>query len=262
MKRLQKYLKHNAVHNEDIDGEGRISAHDRVLKKKPLLRRTFAEFHTAFRRLDEMLLVGEGHRIEIGAGVAPLKNTYPDVIATDIFPSPSLDIVMDAQKMSLQQNSVRTIYGQNCFHHFPEPELFFLELQRVLINGGGAILLEPYHGPLATFLYSRMFETETFDKEATDWHSISCGPMKGANQALSYIVFERDRADFCRRFPGLQLVHQELCCNYIPYLFSGGLNFRQLVPTCSGPVLTAFQRLLSPFDRWLALHHLIVIKKT
>jgi hypothetical protein len=55
--------------------------------------------------------------------------------------------------------------------------------------------------------------------------------MEGANQALSYIVFERDRERFERLFPDLEIVEQSWIANYPRYLLSGGLNFRQLLPT-------------------------------
>jgi hypothetical protein len=85
--------------------------------------------------------------------------------------------------------------------------------------------------------------------------------MNGANQALSYIVFERDRDEFNRLFPNLEIVHQETCGNYLIYLFSGGLNFRQLWPKWAAPMLSLIQQGLSPLNRWLALHHVLVIRR-
>jgi hypothetical protein len=106
-----------------------------------------------------------------------------------------------------------------------------------------------------------MFHTEGYDKAYPFWDVPTVGPMNGANQALSYIVFERDRAEFERCFPDLSIVHHEICGNYLGYLLSGGLNFRQLLPNWGTPLLPMMQALLSPFDRWLALHHIVVIRK-
>src|SRR6185295_17260455 len=134
------------------------------------------------------------------------------------------------------------------------PERFFAELERVLAPGGGAVLLEPYHGPFASFLFKRLFATEGYDKSYSSWDTPATGPMNGANQALSYIVFRRDRAEFERRYPRLKIVHEEPCRNYIKYLLSGGLNFRQLWPDRGVPVVNLTQAALRPLDRWLALH--------
>jgi len=48
-------------------------------------------------------------------------------VATDVVPSPGLDAVIDAQAMDLGDGSVRALYGQNCFHHFPDPPRFLAE---------------------------------------------------------------------------------------------------------------------------------------
>lgn len=261
MKWLFDLLRDPSIEDVNIDGEDRLVAHSRMLARKQMLREVFTEFHHTFRMLDEKYFSAPGTRIELGAGIAPIRDSYSDVLATDVVPGPHLDRVLDAENMNLPDGSVRVIYGQNCFHHFPHPDRFFSELDRVLALGGGVILLEPYYGPFAIFLFKRLFKTEGFDKEFPLWETPVVGPMSGANQALSYIVFVRDRADFERKHPRLKIVHQELCQNHFKYLLSGGLNFRQLVPDWMGPAINFFQATLSPFNRWLSLHHIVVIRK-
>ena len=85
--------------------------------------------------------------------------------------------------------------------------------------------------------------------------------MKGANQALSYIVFVRDRARFETTYRGLEIVHQEPLKNYLRYLVSGGLNFRSLLPDASIPALRFLEACLVPMNRILALHHVVVLRK-
>lgn len=261
MKTLMNFLRDPSVQNLDVDGTDRLVAHARILARKRMLQGVFTEFHHQFQRLDLAYLSGDGLRVELGAGVAPMRDSYPDVLATDVVPGVGLDRVLDAEHMDVEPGSVRTILGQNCFHHFPHPERFFEELLRVLKPGGGAILLEPYYGPFAGFLFKHMFRTEGFDKAYPSWDTSTAGPMNGANQALSYIVFVRDRREFESRFPDLEMVRHELCGNYLKYLLSGGLNFRQLCPDWATPLVSGFQWLLSPLNRWLALHHVVVLRK-
>mgnify|MGYP003348455436 FL=1 len=168
---------------------------------------------------------------------------------------------LDAESMDLEDNSVRVIYGQNCFHHFPHPDRFFLELARVLSPGGGAILLEPYYGPVAEFMYKRLFQTEGFDKTFPSWETPVIGPMNGANQALSYIVFVRDRAQFAAKHPELEIAYQAPVGNYLKYLLSGRLNFRQLLPDCFIAGIDWAEKILSPLNPWIALHHVTVLRK-
>ena len=183
------------------------------------------------------------------------------MLATHIVDAPHLDRVLNAEAMDIVDNSVRTIYGQNCFHHFPCPDQFLHELDRVLLPGGGAILLEPYYGPFATFLFKRLFRSEGFDKTYPSWETPATGPMNGANQALSYIVFIRDRKEYERKYPSLKIVHQELAGNHLKYLLSGGLNFRQLLPDSFIGLVALLESLMLPLNRWIALHHIIVIRK-
>lgn len=261
MKRIADFFRDPSVKGLDVDDSDRLLVHSQVLANKPMLKKVFADFHQAFDRLDKIHLSGDGIRVEIGAGVAPIKNSFPDVMATDIVSGVGIDQVLDAENMNLPDGSVRVLFGQNCFHHFPNPSRFFKEAERVLAPGGGIILLEPYYGPLATLLFTHMFHSEGYDKNYPSWETPATGPMNGANQALSYIIFNRDRAVWERSFPRLSIVHKETCNNYLVYLLSGGLNFRQLVPNWATPPLQLAQRILSPLDRWLALHHIVVIQK-
>ena len=135
------------------------------------------------------------------------------------------------------------------------------QLERVLAPGGGCVLIEPADGPMAAFLFKRLFASEGYDKGYPHWETPVTGPMNGANQALSHIVFKRDRDRFEASHPALKIVHMEPCRNYLKYLASGGLNFRQLCPHAAAPLVNGLQWLARPLDRWLALHHVIVLRK-
>ena len=261
MRILLDLLRDPRLDGMDVDGSNRLELHRKMLEKKRMLREVFSEFHHLFKKLDRQFFSGRGLEIELGAGVAPMRDSYSEVLATDIVEAPHLDRVINAEAMDLADNSVRVIYGQNCFHHFPHPDQFLRELERVLVPGGGAILLEPYYGPLATVLYKRLFRTEGFDKTYPSWETPTVGPMNGANQALSYIVFVRDRNEYERRYPTLKIVRQELAGNYLKYLLSGGLNFRQILPDSFTGFIGLLEKLISPVNRWVALHHVIVIRK-
>jgi SAM-dependent methyltransferase len=246
----------------DIDGEERLQVHRRIIAHRPMIREVFAEFHAVFADCDAKYFSGMGVSVEIGAGAAPMRDYDPAVLATDLVHSGHLDCVMDAQRMAFKSQSIRALFAQHCFHHIPDPEAFFRELVRVLIPGGGAVLIEPYYGPAASLVFKRLFASEGFDVSTKDWKSVASGPaMSGANQALSYIVFKRDRSKFESLFPELQIVTEFPLGNYIRYLASGGLNFVQLAPNAFIPILKALELLLMPLIRLLALHHVIVLRK-
>jgi SAM-dependent methyltransferase len=261
MSRLIDSLREPMLDSLDVDGDARINLHREILSNKKMLKLVFAEIHSELHRLAEDNFDVEGIELELGAGVAPMKDTFPEVLATDIVKADHLDRVLDAQNMDLESDSVRVFYGQNCFHHFPEPVKFFEELDRVLKPGGGAIILEPYFGPFAGFVYKRLFSTEGFDKDYPDWETPITGPMNGANQALSYLVFHRDREKFTRMFPNLEIVEEKILKNYLKYLLSGGLNFRQLIPNALTGVVSAIETIASPLKPMFGLHHITVLRK-
>lgn len=246
----------------DLDSSRRFDAHRAILLRKRMLREVFSEFHSVFLELERRHFGRTpGLRIELGAGVSPIRDSDPSVLATDVVPAGHLDRILDAQALDLPAASVRALFGQNCFHHFPDPSRFFDETMRVVNPGGGAILIEPYHGPVATMLFKRLFRSERFDKRDPSWSAAITGPMEGANQALSYIVFTRDRDRFTRRYPKLEIVEQQPLTNHLRYLASGGLNFRQLAPEFAIPAIRLVEWLLRPLRRQLALHHVVVLRR-
>jgi hypothetical protein len=106
-----------------------------------------------------------------------------------------------------------------------------------------------------------LFDSETFDKTQKDWNNQNLGIMNGANQALSYIVFSRDKKIFEEKYPNLEIVLQKPLNNYVRYIFSGGLNFKQLLPNICTPILKFIEFIFQPLAPVLALHHVIVIRK-
>lgn len=259
---LQRVLALPETADLDVDGANRLAVHAAVLRGKPMLAAVFRECHELMLAADRRAFGDTpGLRVELGAGVAPISGTFPEVLATDVVPGPGLDRVIDAQDMDLPDGSVRALYGQNCFHHLPDPLRFLTEAERVVAPGGGVVLIEPYYGPVASVVFKRLFASEEFDKAMPGWRSEASGPMQGANQALSYIVFVRDRARFERELPNLELVETFPLGNYVRYLLSGGLNFRQLVPGFTEPALRALESTLRPLRNVLALHHMVVLRR-
>lgn len=244
-----------------IDGSERLDAHRAVLRRKAMIREVFEDFHALFRDLDERLLSADGSVVELGAGIYPVRETIPGVLATDVIAAPHLDRTLDAEAMDLADGSVRAFYLQNVFHHFPHPSRFFAELERTLAPGGGAILIEPHDGPFAAWLYPRLFASEGYDRSAPSWETEVGGPMSGANQALSHLVFDRDLARFTQLHGALEVVHRDVMPNWIRYLASGGLNFRPLAPAFATPLLRGLETLFSPLRRLLGLHRVIVLRR-
>jgi ubiquinone/menaquinone biosynthesis C-methylase UbiE len=82
---------------------------------------------------------------------------------------------LDAQAMNLADNTVRCIYAINVFHHLPDPDLFLVELVRVLQPGGGCILIEPHCGFVSSLVHRHLHSDEYFDPDAPEWRTVEIG---------------------------------------------------------------------------------------
>ena len=247
----------------DRDGVDLLRVHSEIIKSKTMIRHIFQEFYDLCIELDKAYLDGLGKVVELGSGVSFIKETDPHIITSDIKDYKGVDIVVDAQNMQFEDNEIHAFYGINCFHHFPEPKKFFNELIRTLKPGAGAILIEPYYGFFSDIIYKKVHEDEFYDKKQLLWET---GQninqyMTGANQALSYLIFKRDRRYFEESFPELEIVHTAVINNYLRYLVSGGVNFKQMLPDFTEGTLKSIEKILTPFNKVFGLHHVVVLKK-
>ena len=263
-KQLRKFLYEPKIRDLDVDAQDILATHRSLLKSKPMLCDTFRYFYKKMVTLCDQYLNVDGREIELGSGVGFMKDVRPTLETSDIRKLDSIDLIIDAQNMNLLDNSVRCIYAINVFHHLAEPEKFFEELKRVLVPGGGCILIEPHGGPASAALHKRLHKDEFFDTSMQrDWVNKEIrGPLSGANQALSHIVFERDIIRFQRDHgDALELIHRGYCTNALRYFFSGGLNFRQLMPTVASSVLRAIETIATPAAYYWSFHQILVIKR-
>jgi SAM-dependent methyltransferase len=263
IKLLQNILYEPYISNVDVNSYNLLKLHKKILTNKKLLRSAFISFYREMILLSNKFINEAGEEIELGSGAGFFKKLRKNLKTSDIRSGHDSDLQIDAQKMNLDSNSIRCIYAINVFHHLQEPEKFLSELCRVLKKGGGAILIEPHNGFFSAFLHKHMHKDERYDANDKNWKNKRItGPLSGANQALSYIVFERDLERFNRLYgKRLSIVYKGYVLNSLRYFFSGGLNFRQLLPSFSEPLLIFFEKIGKPIARHWSLHQIIVIKK-
>jgi SAM-dependent methyltransferase len=259
---LRRLLMEPLARRYPVDSSDCTAAHRQVLRAKPLARRVFERFYRQCRALDEAFFGrATGVRWEIGSGAGFMSELYPDVITSEVKPVPFVALIASGDRLPVADGALRAVYAINVFHHLADPRAFLRELCRVLSVGGGVVLIEPHHGWLARRLFKRLHASESFDMSADDWESSrEAGPMSLANQALSYVVFRRDRAVFAAEFPELEIV-ADRPHTHLLYLLSGGVNYRALAPAWSGAAIEWLERLLSPLAGVLALQHSIVIRR-
>jgi SAM-dependent methyltransferase len=263
IERLRSRLYEPTVRGVNVDDPGFLAVHMAVLRQKRLLRSAFETFYRDMMNLCDRLLPVSGTEVELGTGAGFFKTMRPQLVTSDVRKGPHIEMALDAQNMSLPDDSVRCVYAINVFHHLPDPDRFFGELKRVLRPGGGCILIEPHGGFASALLHRHLHTDERFDPDASNWRTTDIGgPLSGANQALAHIVFTRDLAEFRKKYGDtLEIVHRGYTLNGLRYLLSGGLNFRQLLPSFTDPLLRALESGGRLFARHWSLHQIIVIRK-
>ena len=120
-------------------------------------------------------------------------------------------------------------------------------------------MIEPWVTPWSRFINTH-FHHEPFRPDAADWSFPSTGPLSGANGAIPWMVFVRDRHKFELEFPRLAI---EQIRPFLPfrYLVSGGVGMRSLMPFCLHGFWTRLERLLEPEMHTLAMFAFIALRK-
>ncbi len=219
-------LKHNFTH--DIDSPARTLEHRNIILNNSFLKKLYQNWYESFAVRFPTL--PSGKIIELGSGGGFLKEYCPntEIICSDVIDLPTNDMTFSALNLPFQDDELAAILMIDTFHHIPDSQRFLEEASRTLTPGGKIIMVEPANSWWGRMIFSN-FHSEPFITDA-DWFIPAGGPMSGANIALPWIVFQRDVQKFTKLFPNLEIssitYHTPL-----RYLISGGVSFKQLVPT-------------------------------
>jgi SAM-dependent methyltransferase len=227
------------------------------LSRKPFLQAVYREW---YRMMLQALPYGiPGKIVELGSGAGFVKEILPEVMTSDFLYLPHLDLAAQAEALPFASDSLKGILLIDVFHHIPQPRRFLAEAARCLRTGGAVVMVEPWRTAWSGFIY-RNFHPEPFDPDASAWEFASPGPLTGANGALPWIVFERDRPIFEKEFPALRIDSIQLHTPLV-YLLSGGFSFPTIVPNFSFPFWRGVEESLKPWMQSWAMFGLIVISR-
>jgi len=258
---------------ENLDDPATTLLHAKIIQKKPFLKKLYIDFYKQFKKA-----VSDSKNkilVELGSGGGFIKEIISNVITSDVLELPNVDKVFSALDMPFEEASVDAFFMFDVLHHITEPRAFFREALRCLKVGGKVVMIEPANTLWSRFIYKN-FHHEAFDAQAPEWccrgqAKCELGPRKagtlqesgrlsGANGALAWIIFWRDRKIFESEFPSLRIVRLR---NHTPlrYLLSGGLTLRQLVPSFSYPAVKAIEYALSPINDLSGMFQTIELEK-
>jgi len=222
---LKEWIEHPLTRGLDLDDPKTTNLRRQVIQGKPFLRNIYVDWYS---QIAAALPEGGGPVLEIGTGPGFLSEFVSGLITSDMFFSPGVRIVLDGLHLPFAAGTLRGIAMTNVLHHLPDPRGFFSQALHCVRPGGAMVMIEPWVTPWSRVIYTRLHH-EPFEPETKDWEFPSTGPLSGANGALPWIVFERDRARFEQEFPQWSI---ELIAPLMPfrYLVSGGVSLRSLMP--------------------------------
>ncbi|MEI8194615.1 MAG: class I SAM-dependent methyltransferase [Phycisphaerae bacterium] len=264
----------------------------RAWQARPLLREIY---HRYFAQICEHLAEANpppahqggprwvGRVLELGGGSGNFREYFRaqttahhlagELIASDIVPTPHVDLAADALQLPFPDGSLDNLVMQDVLHHLPYPLAFFQEARRVLRPGGRIVMMEPYISPASRLVFklahpepvimsAQIFGPET-GPDSTGTHDPLVFSGEGAfasNQAIPTLLFYRDRHRFETRFPDLAiLVRQRLSC--LVYPLSGGFSGPCLLPRPTWPLAWGVERCLTPLAGLLGFRLLVVVEK-
>jgi SAM-dependent methyltransferase len=239
-------LAHPLTRGLDIDDPRTTLLRRQIIQTNRFLRAIYLEW---YGDIVAALPPGEEPVLELGSGAGFLSEFIPGLITSEIFNTPGARVVMDAHTMPMQSGSLRGIVMTNVLHHLARPRSFFAEAARCVMPGGAIAMIEPWVSSWATLIYTHLHH-EPFLPKASEWEFPQTGPLSGANGALPWILFVRDRAQFEREFPMWEIRTVRPIMPF-RYLISGGVSRRALMPHWSFGAWRALENCMRPWmHRW------------
>jgi hypothetical protein len=147
----------------------------------------------------------------------------------------------------------------NALHHIPDAAAFLDEAARAVRPGGRLAAIEPWVTTWSRWVYTRLHH-EPFETAAPDWTFPERGPLSGANGALPWIMFARDRARFERDHPEWSIAAIRPGWP-LRYLLSGGVSMRTLIPAAAAGAARALDRRLERRGNRWGMFALIVLER-
>lgn len=243
---IKRLWTHPLSLTQEIDSPRAITVHRRIIESKSIMRSVYRFWYRQFLPSVRETSHLTGPLIEVGCGASHLERYIPQIIKTDCVHHENIHQVVDATSLPYRDESVRGIFVLNALHHFDQPALFLSEAQRCLAKGGRLVITEPSNSPIQKFMIKKFHPYEYFDETVTDWVNTPQGRLSRANNALPWIIFDRDRAKLNSLYPHLKIIESYRHTFFI-YFASGGLSYRSFLPKFLLPFIWSVEKLC----RWL-----------
>lgn len=235
---LTRFIEHPLTRGLSVDDPQTTSLRREIIQDKVFLRDIYHEWYARLAAS----LPEKGEVLELGSGAGFFSDFRPNVITSEIFPTGNIQLVADACRLPFSNHSLDAIVMTDVFHHIPDVKSFLYEATRCVRPGGKLLMIEPWRTKWSQWVYVNL-HPEPFIPSA-GWDIPRSGPLSGANGALPWIVFERDRKIFEELFPAWRVENIEPMMPF-SYLLSGGVSLRSLMPGWSRGIVRRIEQLFN-----------------
>ena len=253
---LKSWILHPLTCGLDIDDPRTTQLRCQIIRQKVFLREIYKEWYAA---IASALPSGEGSVLEIGSGAGFLKDIIPDLITSEVLYCSNVNMVLDGCNLPFADCKLRGIVMTDVFHHLAEPRSFLMEAARCVKPGGVLVMIEPWVTPWSRLVYKKL-HYEPFRPDAQEWEFPMTGPLSGANGALPWIIFKRDRVQFEIEFPQWQIKIIKLGMPF-RYLLSGGVSMRSLMPAWTFGFWRSLEKRFQPWMNTWGMFALIILDR-
>jgi len=255
---IKKFLISKKKENDELDSSDTNETNKVILNKNLILKNFYKDCYKIFK--GEIKDSDQLKILEIGSGAGFIKEFIPNAITSEIIQLEGVDLTINAERLPFSDKNLDVIILLNVLHHIPNPEKFLSECYRVLKYEGQILLIEPSNTWFSRIIYKN-FHHEDFD-ENSGWHlKKNGGRLSNANQAIPYIIFERDSKIFKEKFNGFSLM-KKYKFKPIHYVLSGGFSYEPIFNNkLFLKIIRFIEFFLYPFNNFLGLFMFIKIKK-
>ncbi|MDD5371082.1 MAG: class I SAM-dependent methyltransferase [Anaerolineaceae bacterium] len=253
---LKSWLSEPLARGLELDDPVLTDVRRTILQKKRFLRAIYTEWYQLQKR---SIPDGPGIIFELGSGSGFAQDSIPKLISSEVFWLSSVSLVVDGCALPFPDQSAKAIIMTDVLHHLPNPRGFFSEVTRCLGPGGVLTMVEPWVTSWSRFVYKH-YHHENFEPDSLAWEFETSGPLSGSNQALPWMIFERDKPIFTKEFP---LLSVESIYPMMPFCFllSGGLSVRGIIPGFLYHWCRSVEGLLDRWNADLGLFAFIVLRR-
>lgn len=242
------------LHQESINKNGQR------WQQKPLLQKLYAGFYRLIAQ--NLSTLPDAKIVELGSGLANIREVIPDCLCTDLFPNPWIDQIENAYKLSFADESISDLILTDVFHHLKYPGTALKEFLRVLRKGGRVIMLEPYMSILGLLVYGIPHDEPIAVMKRIEWNA----PENWSAEKIDYYaaqgnatrIFVGNR--FCSQLGDWQKI-KTIRLSAIAYAASGGFSKPQLYPTSMLALVEKLENLLDLFPALFATRLLVILEK-